>query len=536
MQRILLFLCLLLVGSNLSFGQDELFPYGVASGDPLSDRVMIWTKLEPKTRMAMAEGSWVVATDANLEHIVQEGAFTTTTESDFTVRIDVTGLQPGMHYYYQFASADGRTSLIGRTKTTPVGEVDRLRFAVVSCSNYQAGYFNNYGNIGRRDDLDAVIHLGDYIYEYADGGYGDSTLMATGARSIQPETEIITLEDYRQRYAIYRLDPDLILAHQMHPFITVWDDHETANDAYQDGAQNHQEGEGDWQTRREIARQVYNEWLPVRGEAMPLYRTIKYGDLAELIMLDTRLAGREKQIMDVTDSALYAEDRTILGKEQKEWLLESLQNSEAQWKVLGNQVMFAEYNVGWAASVSDQYTPEQLESIFLDIWDGYPAERAELINFIDEQAIEDVVIITGDVHCSFAYDISLRPSSMSAESGEVTYDSISGEGSVAVEFVTPGITSANYDENIGLMQAQLFQYQMNKPLPNGVNPNPHMKYVDLIRHGYLILDLTPERTQADWYFSKNILEPTSEEEYGEGWYTKTGESRLRKADKAADKK
>jgi len=536
MQRLVLILILLVGGTHTSFAQDGLFPYGVASGDPLSDRVMIWTKLEPRTRMAMAKGSWVMATDVDLENIVQEGTFTTNTESDFTIKIDVTGLEPGTHYYYQFTSADGQKSIVGRTKTTPVGEVDRLRFAVVSCSNYQAGYFNNYGNIGRRDDLDAVIHLGDYIYEYADGGYGDSTLMATGARSIRPETEIISLEDYRQRYATYRMDPDLILAHQMHPFITVWDDHETANDAYEEGAQNHQEEEGDWQTRREIARQVYNEWLPVRGEAMPLYRKIQYGDLAELIMLDTRLAGRDKQIMDVTDPALYAEDRTILGKEQKDWLFQSLENSDAQWKVLGNQVMFAEYNVGWAAAVSDEYTPEQLESIFLDIWDGYPAERAEVINFIDNSDIEDVVIITGDVHCSFAYDISLHPTPLNAESDEGTYDPESGAGSVAVEFVTPGITSANYDENIGLVQARLLQYQINKTLPTGVNPNPHMKYADLIRHGYLVLDLTPERAQADWYFSKNILEQTTGEEYGEGWFTKAGESRLRKADKAADQK
>lgn len=522
----------LFFGLTSLLAQAELFPYGVASGDPLADRVIIWTKLEPMTKSAMAKGTWVMATDENLTNVVKSGAFTADTDSDFTVKIDVTGLEAGTYYFYQF-SANGKKSIVGRTKTTPLEDVDHLRFAVVSCSNYQAGFFNNYGNIGRRTDLDAVIHLGDYIYEYADGGYGDSTLMATGARAIEPKTEILSLEDYRQRYATYRMDPDLKLAHQMHPFITVWDDHETANDAFKDGAQNHQEGEGDWMTRREIARQVYNEWLPIRGEAMPLYRKISYGNLADLIMLDTRLEGRDKQIMDITNPELFRAERSILGQEQKAWLKKNLEESQAQWKVLGNQVMFAEYNVGWAAAAGGDYTPEQLESIFLDIWDGYPAERAELISFIQDNEIDDVVIITGDVHCSFAYDIAQKPSAISTDPEQVTYDAATGKGSVAVEFVTPGITSANFDENIGFMQANLFQYQMNKPLPTGVNPNPHMKYVDLIRHGYLILDLTPERAQADWYFSKNILESTQEEVYGEGWFTNTGENHLQKADAPA---
>jgi alkaline phosphatase D len=511
----------------------EHFPYGVASGDPLSDRVIIWTKLQPANRQALASVSWKVAKDADMRELVQQGEYAAAAANDFTVKVDVEGLAPGTPYYYQFEAA-GQRSIIGRTKTAPAGAAEKLRFAVVSCSNYQAGYFNNYGNIGRRDDLDAVIHLGDYIYEYADGRYGDSLLMATGARALKPSTEIVTLEDYRARYALYRRDPDLQLAHQMHPFITVWDDHETANDAYTDGAQNHQAGQGDWMERREAARQAYTEWLPIRGEAMPLYRKIQYGDLAELIMLDTRLEGRDKQIMDITDPELYDPARSMLGQEQKAWLFDALENSPAQWKILGNQVMFADYNVGWAAAAFEEYTPEQIESIFLDIWDGYPAERAEIINFIADKQIDDVVIITGDVHCSFAFDIALRPSLLSAGEQGVTYDPETGEGSVAVEFVTPGITSANFDENVGLARARRLEYQINKPLPNGINPNPHMKYADLIRHGYLILDVRPERVQADWFFSQDILVPTREEVYGEGWLSRRGENRLRRAEGPAE--
>lgn len=531
MKRHMILLVFLLLGLPL-VAQEDIFPYGVASGDPLADRVIIWTKLAPKEASAPLRVSWQMASDPDMKQLLQEGSLMVTPESDFTAKVDVAGLQAGRHYYYQF-EALGVQSVIGRTKTSPEGEVEKLRFAVVSCSNYQAGYFNNYGNIGRREDLDAVIHLGDYIYEYPDGAYGDSSLIASGARAIEPKTELLKLEDYRARYATYRRDSDLKLAHQMHPFITVWDDHETANDAYKDGAQNHQEGEGPWMSRREIARQVYNEWLPIRGEASPLYRKIRYGDLAELIMLDTRLEGRDKQIMDVTNPALYSEDRTILGAEQKRWLKAALKNSDAQWKILGNQVMFSEYNVGWAAAMGGEYTPEQLESIFLDIWDGYPAERSELITFIEEEAIKDVVIITGDVHCSFAYDVALKSSAMSADPGPVTYDPVTGKGAVAVEFVTPGITSANFDENVGKMAAQLMQYQINQPLPGGDNPNPHMKYADLIRHGYLVLDIRPDRVQADWFYSKNILQSTTEEVHGESWFTRAGVSRLQKADAPA---
>lgn len=512
-----------------SFAQtNHLFPYGVASGDPLSDRVIIWTKLKPVDRDTKLTVAWEIALDAEMRQKVNQGKFIADQEDDFTIKVDVEGLEPGKHYYYQF-EVGGQRSLIGRTKTAPVGAVEKLRFAVVSCSNYQAGYFNNYGNIGRREDLDAIIHLGDYIYEYGDGGYGDSVLMASGVRGLVPSFEIIKLEDYRARYAHYRQDADLMLVHQMHPFITVWDDHEIANDAYTDGAQNHQENEGVWMERREAARRAYVEWLPVRGEAKPLYRKIQYGDLAELIMLDTRIIGRDKQIMDITNPELYNPTRSMLGPKQKAWLFDALENSPAQWKILGNQVMFADYNVGWAAEAFDRYTPEQIESIFLDIWDGYPAERAEIINFIEEKKIDDVVIVTGDVHCSFAYDIALRPSVFSAGKNGVTYNPETGDGSVAVEFVTPGITSSNYDENVGLKLARMLEDQINTPLPNGINPNPHMKYADLIRHGYLILDVRPERVQADWYFSKNILIPTLEEEYGEGWMSRRGENRLQRA-------
>lgn len=501
----------------------ELAPFyhGVASGDPLQTQVIIWTRVTPENNETSIDGSWQVASDAGMNNVVQSGTFTTDATRDFTVKIDVENLSSGQTYYYQF-EALGDKSIIGRTKTAPEADIDNLRFAVVSCSNYQAGYFNAYGRIADRDDLDAVIHLGDYIYEYGNGGYGDSVLVQTGARSMLPDGELITLEDYRLRYATYRLDPDLRNVHQNHPFITVWDDHETANDSYKDGAQNHNDGEGDWQNRKAMAQQVYSEWLPIRGDAKHIYRNFSYGNLADVIMLDTRLEGRDAQIMDVTHPDVYAEDRTILGAEQREWLFEQLKNSTATWKILGNQVMFAEFNVGWAAQSVDGWTPEQLESIFLDIWDGYPAERQKVLEFLDTQNIDNVLVITGDVHSSFAYDLPYSTQQ---------YNPITGEGSIAVEFVTPSITSSNYDERIGVMQAKMMEYQMNKPLTNDLGfPNPHMKYVDLTQHGYFILDLTPEKAQADWFYADDILEKNKSEHFQGGVYTLLGENRLQVAE------
>ncbi len=508
------------------------FYHGVASGDPLFDRVIIWTRVTPE-KEGEIQVNWKVATDVAMTNIVKSGKTKTDNSKDYTVKIDVAGLKSNTTYYYQFTS-NKQNSLIGRTKTTPEGaDVKQLRFAVVSCSNYQAGFFNAYKKISERNDLDAVIHLGDYIYEYGEGKYGDSTLSKTNQRSLTPKTEIIKLEDYRGRYSTYRLDPDLIKAHQQHPFITIWDDHESANDAYKEGAQNHNEQEGEWLTRKSISKKVYAEWMPIRGDAEKIYRIINYGNLMDLIMLDTRLEGREKQIRDVTNADLYSESRTILGKEQKDWFLKSLSESKAQWKVIGNQVVFSEFNVGWAASAVPNQTPEGLENLFLDIWDGYPAERKGIINFLETQKINDLVFITGDIHSAFAFDVALRPSVFSQKGTLPTYNAETGEGAVAVEFVSPSITSANYDENIGLQRAKMLEYQMNKTLPasppNNVNPNPHMKFVDLVRHGYFILDITEEKAQADWYFMDTILQKSYKESFSEGWYTKSKENHLRKA-------
>lgn len=527
------------------------FFHGVASGDPLEDRVIIWTRVTPESpERGPIEVRWRVATDPELKNAVRNGSFTTNVARDFTVKIDVTGLQAGTTYYYGF-TALGRNSLTGKTKTTPTADQNRhLKFGVVTCSNYQAGYFNVYQRLAERRDLDAIIHLGDYIYEYAQGGYGDTTIAKT--RVLEPKTEILTLADYRTRYSLYRLDTSLIRIHQQHPFITIWDDHESANDAYKDGAQNHQTNEGDWNARKATSKQVYFEWMPIRDNAQfSVYRKISYGNLLDLLMLDTRLEGRELQLASISNPSLQDTNRTILGAPQKAWLLKELSTSKARWKVIGQQVMFAEFNVGWAAFGLNNpaFTFESLEGQFLDIWDGYPAERAQILRHLKNNKINNVVMLTGDFHCSFAYDVPEKPNNLTIldlpgigklpnYTANPGYNPATGQGSLAVEFMTPSVTSANFDENLGSRPTALaLQKQINTPIVPfpGANlgiPNPHLKFVDLVENGHFILDIKADSVQANYYFS-DVLKPANTERFVEAWSSRNGENRLRKASAAS---
>ncbi|MBK9249301.1 MAG: alkaline phosphatase D family protein [Ignavibacteria bacterium] len=350
------------------------FYHGVASGDPLHDRVILWTRVTPDTDGDITV-QWKIATDTALANVIQSGTTTTNQTLDYTVKIDALGLQPNTTYYYGF-EALGKKSLTGRTRTTPVDGVQQLRFAVVSCSNYQQGFFNAYGRIAERKDIDAVIHLGDYIYEYADGGYGYTKEVNRGH---EPKSEVISLSDYRIRHSFYKLDPDLRLAHQQHPFIAIWDDHESANDSYKDGAENHDSTkEGSWQERKMAAENAYFEWMPIRRKTLSsnqIYRSISYGNIMDLILVDTRLEGREKQLggkdtagKGAIDTALWkSANRTLLGAQQQQWLFEQLQQSKATWKILANQVMMMQVEAQALGFPTN-----------LDAWDGYPAEREKL--------------------------------------------------------------------------------------------------------------------------------------------------------------
>ncbi len=470
------------------------FDHGVASGDPLSDQVIIWTKLTADKETVLV--TYKVATDPAMKNVFQMGKEFALAENDHTLKVDLKGLKPASTYYYQF-ECEGAQSVIGRTKTLPSGSVDQVNLAIVSCSNFEWGYFNPLAALAKRDSIDAVLHLGDYIYEYQISGYGDTTI----GRLHEPPYEIVSLQDYRTRYAQYRRTAAFQKVHQMHPFITVWDDHEIANDAHVEGAQNHQAEEGAYQDRKAAARKAYFEWMPIRENADKVYRKFQFGELVDLLMLDERLAGRTEPVESIDDPNYQNADRTILGSEQKEWFLTELKNSKAQWKIIGNQVIFSDLRFG-------EIFPKR--PLNLDAWDGYPYEKKSVLDFLKTQQIKNVIFTTGDTHCSWAFE---TPTSVE------DYQLKGAAANVAVEFGTTSISSGNYDEYTTMDTVQFAQGLYHKN-------NPHLKYVNLHDHGYLLLRIRKEVSVAEWYYVPGLRTPGDEEKLGKRIKVKSGSAEL----------
>ncbi|CAN5912264.1 hypothetical protein BH11MYX4_BH11MYX4_50640 [soil metagenome] len=472
----------------------ERFQHGVASGDPLPDGVILWTRVTAGEGSGPVSADWEVAEDPELTRRVANGVAQTDRDHDFCVKVDVRGLQPGKTYYYRFRAL-GSASKVGRTRTAPAGATPRLRLAMVACASYAHGYFHGYRALSKQLDLDAVIHLGDYIYEYGDGDYGD-------VRKYQPSHEIVTLADYRMRHAHYKLDPDLQEVHRQQVFITIWDDHEVANDSYKDGAENHTEGEeGAFADRKAAARHAYMEWMPVReqGSEDKIFRKLSFGDLADLILLDTRLYARTKQSGGILGPPpLPDATRTLLGDEQEAWMEGQLKSSTAHWKLLGQQVMVGNLILDKGKQLAN-----------LDQWQGYPESRDKLLTFFRDSGVKDVVVLTGDIHSSWANELALDPND------PAKYDPATGKGSVAVEFVTPGISSPGIPELfLGLIdQARVI--------------NPHVKFVEPSHRGFVILDITPERIQGAWHLFDDItlVEPQTPK-FSAAWSVKAGETRF----------
>lgn len=469
------------------------FYHGVASGDPLSDRVIIWTRitLPEHNRIAWVnidsastvyssslfdsavQVSWQVATDTSFLNVVRSGIFTTDSSLDYTVKVDVTGLQPNSWYYYRFRTTDSVCSIIGRTRTTPVGNADSLRFAVFSCSDFQTGYFNAYHDIAHRNDIDAVMHLGDYYYEYEAGG---SDYQGDSLRLHPLDHDAFTLADYRLWHSQYKLDPDMRAIFQQYPWIQIWDDHDVANNSWNSGAQNHNAAtEGNWYVRKDAAFEAYYEWLPIREQApsddSTMYRSFKWGNLLNLILLDTRYEARDSSLGSaIPENNAYLTDtnRNMLGPVQLSWFKTQLSDTTTQWKIVGNQVMLAPLDAAGLILNGDQ-------------WDGYPAERKRVFDYIMRQNIHDVVFVTGDIHSSWANDLP-HPDS--------TYNKNTGAGSVATEFIGTSITSTASAVTIPQALIQL--------------GNPHVKYVDLTLRGYLLLDVNKHRVQGDFIHMSTI--------------------------------
>lgn len=470
------------------------FLHGVASGDPLADRVILWTRVTPAPGEAGApiDVRWWVSRDAAGTVKVAGGLVPARPDRDYTVKIDARGLRPGTDYYYGFA-ASGQDSPVGRTRTLAAGGLDPVRLAFASCANFPNGYFNGYAHMARRGDLDAVLHLGDYFYEYGNGEYGDGTSLG---RIPAPLHETLTLEDYRVRHATYKSDPDLQAAHARHPWITVWDDHESANNSHRRGAQNHDDAsEGDWETRRLAAIRAYSEWMPIRDLPTGLFRTFRFGDLLDLVMLDTRLHGRDpappREEVAARDPA-----RTLLGLDQTEWLLDALAESQGDaipWRVIGQQVVVSPMPFGKFG-----FNP--------DAWDGYRANRARILDFIADEAIANVVFLSGDVHSSWAFEVPAEDS----------------DERRAVEFVCPAISSPPLGAALTSRGEDL-----GDQLPD------HVAFVDVMNQGYAVLDVAPDRVRAEYVFTQPVDRRSPRTIGGPVLESQSGTNRIRRVDGAA---
>ncbi|MCD6639896.1 MAG: alkaline phosphatase D family protein [Nocardioides sp.] len=505
----------------------KVFAHGVASGDPLPRAVVLWTRVTPTRHATPGSGRgprvsvvWQVATDRRFRTIVRQGRVTTRPGRDHTVKVDATRLAPDTEYFYRFRMGT-HTSPVGRTRTAPARRSmpDNLRLGIVSCANLQAGWFSAYRHLAARDDLHAIVHLGDYLYEYAPGGYGSGQDNVDVRRHV-PAREIVSLADYRQRHAQYKSDPDLRALHARHPFIVTWDDHESANDAWRGGAENHQPGEGSWAARRARAHRAYDEWMPVRmsgsaalGDGTRLFRSLRFGMLAELSMLDLRTY-RDQQTSPTGSKG------TITGRAQLDWLKARLRRGGPQWKLVGNPVMiapvtFAQLPHDLVDPVNDVtgLLPRDGAPYNVDQWDGYTADRRELFEHIRDQGLRDVVFLTGDIHsgwaCELPYDASTHPLGDSA----------------GVELVCTSVTSNNLKDITGTPP------RTTSLAVEGIikTANRHVKYLNFDDHGYSVLDVTPERAQMDWYVIGSRTDKATGTRWATSWLTRSGTNTLTQA-------
>jgi alkaline phosphatase D len=501
------------------------FLHGVASGDPLPDGVLLWTRVTPAPDALPGSGKgpdtevrWEVAEDRTFTRVVARGAVMATAASDHTVKADVRGLRQETAYYFRFTAgtdASAVVSPVGRTRTTPAADATTagVRFGVVSCANWEAGHFAAYRHLAARADLDAILHLGDYIYEYGTGAYPKPDYVV---RQHEPRHEITGLADYRVRHATYKTDPDLQALHAAHSVIAIWDDHEFADDTWSGGADNHTPGtEGDWAARAAAAKQAYFEWMPVRASTEgTVYRRLRFGKLADLHLLDLR-SFRSQQASTgsgrVDDPA-----RTITGRAQLDWLKAGLASSDAAWKLVGTSVMISPVAFGSLPAhllgpVAELLgLPKGGVAINVDQWDGYTDDRRELLAHLTDRSITNTVFLTGDIHMAWANDVP------------VTAATYPVSRSAATEFVVTSVTSDNLDDilrvapgTVSLVAAAALR-----------GANRHVKWLDMDNHGYGVLDVTAERSQMDYYTVSDKTDPDASSAWIRSYRTLNGTQKV----------
>lgn len=496
-----------------SFGSG--FTHNVASGEPSATSVLLWTRFVAEAETTL---TWQVSESEDFARPVAEGSVNASPSRDWCAKGIATGLAPDRWYFYRFIAPDGTISPVGRTRTLPQGPSAKFRMAVFSCSNFGFGWFNAYGHAALANDADLAVHLGDYIYEYGADNYPNPG-QGVAERVLAPTTEIIALTDYRLRYATYRADPDLQRLHQVLPMIAVWDDHESANDSWKDGAQNHQpESEGSWEARKAAAKQAYREWLPVSDAPYAAYQV---GDLATLFRLDTRLEGREEQfslekvLAGKTDpqaitAALTAfrdgewanPERQLLGAAQEAWLAEGLAASTAQgtdWQVLVQQVLIGNLKTptalaeGVGAGLPD-FVAKRLQAAAMaskaglpsnmDAWDGYPAAR-ERVFTAALNANANLLVLAGDTHNGWAFDLTHEGAAVGVELGVCSVSSPGFESYLS--FIKPA-------DLTGALVAE----------------NEQLKWADTAQRGYMLVELTPARATTEYRFSTGIRQRSTQ--------------------------
>jgi alkaline phosphatase D len=507
----------------LSTQDHPVFLHGVASGDPLTDRVILWTRVTPGGRMEGRDVRvrWEVARDSKMRNIVATGFTLAQAQRDYTVKVDAAGLSPGTVYFYRFDTGSAY-SPTGRTKTLPGDDATHVKLAVFSCSNYPSGYFNVYADALTQKGLDAALHIGDYIYEYESTGYGCAHALALG-RVPEPRNATVVLDDYRRRYAQYRTDPDLQALHAALPWIAVWDDHEFADDAWHEGAVNHHPNtEGPFAKRKAAAIQAYHEWMPIRApepdNPEKIYRSFDFGRIASLHMLDTRMIGRDKQVamsnfydksgefdLERFRAEVASPERQMMGKEQLAWLETQVARSAASWQILGQQVLMArmEYPLPIIKGEVDCFEyvglckeaerrPASLNEeqqalvdaptvpCYMDSWDGYAAERERVFDLM-RRYDRNLVVLAGDSHNAWASDL---------------HDDDGRQ--IGVEFATASVSSP------GLECAYTEQKpeQVAGMMQDLIDP---LYFAQTGKRGYMILSLTKKEARCDWRFVDTVM-------------------------------
>lgn len=484
------------------------FTHGVASGEPSAQSVLLWTR-HVGTRPTRLR--WEVSESADFARIASGGSVRAEPGNDWCAKAVANGLSPGTWYHYRFIAPGGGFSAVGRTRTLPEGPTDRFRMAVFSCSNLGFGHFNGYAHAAQADDFDLAVHLGDYLYEYDADNYPSAGQRVEG-RQPEPLSEIVRLADYRLRYASYRRDPDLLRLHQLYPMVSVFDDHETANDSWKGGAENHDPAtEGPWSARKRAAMKARSEWLPVSDAPWARY---EIGDLATLFRLETRLAGRDRPLdlagvtkglsHDAAGAALAAlregawadPARTMMGRRQERWLEKGLADSVRsgrKWQVLAQQVVMGRLSTPpdlaeKVGSDAPEYVQLRLAAAIaagraglpanMDAWDGYPAARARLLKAARE-ADANLVTLTGDTHNAWAFEL--------AHGGEAA----------GVEFAGQSVTSPGFEGSLGKVPPADLAATL-------VGHNPQLRWADTSRRGYMAVELTPQRASCEWRFTDGV--------------------------------